>query len=67
MQQFTAIAWNGFMELARQPVVLLLTTATAVLIPFLASMPYFGLGQDQKLVKDTVLAVMFLGGSSGPS
>lgn len=65
MQQFTAIAWNGFMELARQPVVLLLTTVTAVLIPFLASMPYFGLGQDQKLVKDTVLAVMFLGGLFG--
>ncbi len=65
MQQFAAIALNGFMELARQPVVLLLATASALVIVFLASIPYFGFGDDPKLVKDSVLAVMFLSGLFG--
>jgi hypothetical protein len=65
MQQFVAIALNGFMELARQPVVLLLATASAILIVFLASIPYFGFGDDPKLVKDSVLAVLFLSGLLG--
>ena len=72
MQQFVAIALNGFLELARQPIVLLLTTTSAVAIVFLASLPYFGLGEDPKMVKDMVLAVLFLSGKSafsdaGPS
>ncbi|MBL9166612.1 MAG: hypothetical protein JNN07_02585 [Verrucomicrobiales bacterium] len=65
MQRFVAIALNGFLELARQPVVLLLCTSSAVVIIFLASIPYFGFGSDAKLVKDTVLAVMFLSGLFG--
>lgn len=65
MQSFIAIALNGFLELARQPIVLLLTTTSAVAIVFLASIPYFGLGEDPKLVKDMVLAVMFLTGLFG--
>ena len=65
MQQFVAIALNGFLELARQPIVLLLTTASAVMIVFLASIPYFGFGDDPKLVKDSVLALMFLSGLFG--
>ncbi|MBI1841334.1 MAG: ABC transporter permease [Verrucomicrobia bacterium] len=65
MQSFIAIALNGFLELARQPIVLLLTTTSAVAIVFLSSIPYFGLGEDPKLVKDMVLAVMFLTGLFG--
>ena len=65
MQQFVAIALNGFLELARQPIVLLLTTTSAVAIVFLASLPYFGLGEDPKMVKDMVLAVLFLSGLFG--
>ena len=47
-----------------QPYVLL-ATASALVIVFLASIPYFGFGDDPKLVKDSVLAVMFLSGLFG--
>lgn len=65
MRQFLAIASNAFMELIRQPVFLLLTTSSAVFAVFLASVPYFGFGDDPKLVKDSVLAVMLLAGLLG--
>jgi ABC-type transport system involved in multi-copper enzyme maturation permease subunit len=65
MRQFIAIASNAFMELIRQPVFLLLMTASAVFCVFLASVPYFGFGDDPKLVKDSVLAVMLLAGLLG--
>jgi ABC-type transport system involved in multi-copper enzyme maturation permease subunit len=50
------------MELVRQPVFLLLTTGSACFNIFLAAVPYFGFGDDQKMVKDSVLAVIFLSG-----
>jgi hypothetical protein len=50
------------MELARQPVFLLLVTVAAVFQFFLASVPYFGFGDDPKMVKDSVLAVGLLSG-----
>ena len=65
MRQFATIASNAFMELIRQPVFLLLMTAAAVFAVFLASIPYFGFGDDPKLVKDSVLAVMLLAGLFG--
>ncbi len=65
MRQFITIASNAFMELIRQPVFLLLTTSSALFIVFLASIPYFGFGDDPKLVKDSVLAVMLLAGLLG--
>ncbi len=65
MRQFVTIAINAFMELIRQPVFLLLMTSSAVFIVFLASVPYFGFGDDPKLVKDSVLAVMLLAGLLG--
>jgi hypothetical protein len=65
MRQFATIAVNAFMELIRQPVVLLLMTASAAFIIFLASVPYFGFGDDPKLVKDSVLAVTLLAGLLG--
>src|SRR6266850_5577891 len=65
MRQFLTIASNAFMELVRQPVFLLLTTCSAVFIVFLAAVPYFGFGDDPKLVKDSTLAVMLLSGLFG--
>jgi ABC-type transport system involved in multi-copper enzyme maturation permease subunit len=65
MRQFTTIATNTFMELVRQPVFLLLTTASASFSVFLSSVPYFGFGDDPILVKQSVLAVMMLSGLFG--
>src|SRR3954468_8633331 len=65
MRQFVTIATNTFMELVRQPVFLLLTTASAGFCVFLASVPYFGFGDDPILVKQSVLAVMLLAGLLG--
>lgn len=62
MRQVVTIARNAFMELVRQPVFLLITTSVAVLAVFLASVPYFGFGDDPKLAKDSVLALILLAG-----
>jgi hypothetical protein len=62
MRQFITIAVNAFMELIRQPVFLLLMTSSAVFCSFLASIPYFGFGDDPKLVNNSVLAVTLLSG-----
>jgi hypothetical protein len=65
MRQSLTIASNAFMELVRQPVFLLLTTGSGVFAVFLAIVPYFGFGEDAKMVKDSVLAVMLLAGLIG--
>src|SRR3989441_1947324 len=65
MRQFFTIATNAFMELVRQPVFLLLMTCSALFNVFLAAVPYFGFGDDPKLVKDSALAVMLLTGLFG--
>ncbi|MEW6301976.1 MAG: hypothetical protein AB1705_00800 [Verrucomicrobiota bacterium] len=65
MRQFVTIAVNAFMELVRQPVFLLLMTTSASFAVFLAAIPYMALGDDPKLVKDSVLAIMFLSGLFG--
>src|SRR5438132_8437788 len=65
MRQFLTIASNAFMELVRQPVYLLLMTCSSVFSVFLAAVPYFGFGEDPKLVKDSTLAVMLLSGLFG--
>ena len=65
MRQAITIAGNAFMELIRQPVFLLLMTAAACFIVFLSAVPYFGFGEDPKLVKDGALATMLLTGLFG--
>ena len=50
------------MELVRQPVFLLLATASCVFEIFLATPFYFAFGDEPKLVKNSVLAVMLLAG-----
>ncbi len=62
MRQFITIASNAFMELVRQPIFLLLMTVSASFEIFLACVNYFGFGDEPKLVKNSVLAVMFLAG-----
>lgn len=53
------------MELVRQPVFLLLMTSSALFEIFLATPYYFAFGDEPKLVKNSVLAVMFLSGLLG--
>ncbi len=53
------------MELIRQPIFLLLITASASFEVFLSCVNYFGFGDEPKLVKNSVLAVMFLTGLFG--
>src|SRR6201992_3183201 len=65
MRQFVTIAVNAFMELVRQPVFLLLMTCSAIFEIFLATPFYFAFGDEPKLVKNSVLAVMLLAGLFG--
>jgi ABC-type transport system involved in multi-copper enzyme maturation permease subunit len=65
MRQFITIAANTFMELIRQPVFLLLMTCSSGFNVFLAAVPYFGFGDDPKLVKDSALAVTLVTGLFG--
>jgi ABC-2 type transport system permease protein len=62
MRQLYTIASNAFMELVRQPIFLLVMTAAASFSVFLSTIYYFGFGEDQWLVKDSTLAVMFISG-----
>jgi hypothetical protein len=65
MRQFFTIATNAFMELIRQPIFLLLMTASVLFEIFLAVPYYFGFGDEPKLVENSVLAVMLLSGLLG--
>ncbi|MDB6054820.1 MAG: hypothetical protein JWN25_2343 [Verrucomicrobiales bacterium] len=65
MRQFVTIAFNAFMELIRQPIFLLLMTTSVSFEVFLSCINYFGFGDEPKLVKNSVLAVMFLAGLFG--
>src|SRR5215470_18921380 len=65
MRQFITIANNAFMELVRQPVFLLLMTSSAIFEIFLAVPFYFAFGDEPKLIKNSVLAVMLLSGLFG--
>ncbi len=65
MRQFITIAVNAFMELVRQPIFLLLMTSSALFEIFLATPYYFAFGDEPKLVKNSVLAVMLLTGLLG--
>lgn len=65
MRQFVTITINAFMELVRQPVFLLLMTASVSFEIFLATPYYFAFGDESKLVKNSVLAVMLLSGLFG--
>jgi len=65
MRQFFTIATNAFMELIRQPVFLLLMTASVSFEIFLAVPYYVAFGDEPKLVQNSTLAVMLLSGLLG--
>jgi len=65
MRQFLTIAGNAFMELIRQPVFLLVMTASVLFEIFLAVPYYFAFGDEPKLVENSALAVMLLSGLFG--
>lgn len=65
MRSLLSIASNAFMELVRQPIYLILLLTTVSFMMVLSSVYYFGLGEDTKLVKDGVLATLFLSGIFG--
>lgn len=65
MNTFRTIVINSFMELIRQPVFLMLLQGSCFFIIILASIPYFGLGDDPNLVKNSVLALTFMTGLFG--
>ena len=65
MRQFATIAANAFMELIRQPVFLLMMTASLLFEIFLAVPYYFAFGDEPKLVENSALAVMLLAGLFG--
>ena len=65
MRQYLSIASNAFMELVRQPIFLLLMTSSSGFCVFISAVPYFGFGEDPKLVKDMSLALMLLSGLFG--
>jgi ABC-type transport system involved in multi-copper enzyme maturation permease subunit len=65
MRQFVTIAVNAFMELVRQTVFLVLMSVSSAFIVFLANVYYFALGDDPKMTKDSILAVIFLAGLFG--
>jgi ABC-type transport system involved in multi-copper enzyme maturation permease subunit len=65
MRQFLTIATNAFMELIRQPVFLLLMTASVLFEIFLAVPYYFAFGDEPKLIENSALAVMLLSGLLG--
>lgn len=65
MRTFRSVISNSFMELVRQPVYLLILVSSASMIIILASIPYFGLGDDPTLVKNSVMAITLLAGLVG--
>lgn len=62
MSRSWKIASNAFFELVRQPVFLILLASSVIFIFFLSNIYYFGFGDDQRMVKENGLAVVFLSG-----
>jgi hypothetical protein len=62
MRVFNNIAMNGFMELIRQPIYLVLMISSNVFMLILASLYYVGAGEDASMVQGGVLATVFLTG-----
>src|SRR5687768_14268087 len=65
MAQFLTIASNAFMELIRQPIFLILLTGTSLFEVLISCISYFGFGDEPKLVKGAVMAIMLLSGLLG--
>ncbi len=57
---FLTISWNGARELLRQPLVLILVTVPSLFMVLMSHVPYLALESEDKLVKDSALALVFL-------
>lgn len=62
MQKFLNITLNTALELLRQPVFLIVLTGSLAFIALLANIYYFGLGDDPRMMKQSVLALIFVTG-----
>ncbi len=62
VKQFVAIAWLTTLEALRQPICLLLEATSIALVAVLPSLIMHTLGEPQKLVRDSALALHFVGG-----
>lgn len=60
MLAFLTITWNSARELIRQPIVLILVTAPPCFMVLMSHIPYLALESEDKLIKDSALALMFL-------
>lgn len=62
VRQLAAITWLTTREALRQPICLLLAAAGVVLVAVLPGLIMHTLGEPQKLVRDSALALHFVGG-----
>lgn len=62
LKRFFAITALTALDAIRQPIVLLLTTSTLVAIALMPVLLMHGLGESQKLVQDSALALHFVAG-----
>ena len=62
MQKFLNITFSTMLEMTRQPVFLILLAGSLVFTVLLASTYYPGIGEDPRVVKQSVLALIFVTG-----
>ena len=62
LKRFAAVAGLTLLEALRQPILLLLTTTCVVFIALLPALLMHTMGDAQKVVQDSALAVQFVGG-----
>ena len=60
MLAFLTISWNGARELLRQPLILILVTVPSLFMVLMSHIPYLALESEDKMVKDSALALVFL-------
>ncbi len=62
VKQFVALTWLTALEALRQPICLLLAASSIALVTVLPALIMYTMGEPQKLVRDSALAVHFVGG-----
>ena len=62
LKQSIALAWLTAVEALRQPIVLLLTLSCVVFVALLPGLIMHVMGEPDRLVRDSALAVQFVGG-----
>ncbi len=62
IRQLFTLARNGYLEILRQPVFLILLLASVAVVGTMPMLSLFAFGEEQRLVNDSALALMFLTG-----